>query len=142
MKRSASALWTLGLKNGKGSLMTQSGALNNAQYSVRTRHEEGAPGTNPEELIAAAHAACFSMALAGQLEAAARSPESIHTRATVTLEKIDDAFSIPSVHLEVVAKIPGTDLATLETIALLAKLECPVCRLLKAAVTLSVQIEA
>src|SRR5471032_2769281 len=99
MKRKGSAFWTGGLKDGKGTISTESGALSNAQYGFNTRFENG-PGTNPEELIGAAHAGCFSMALSAQLGEAGMVAESIRTTATVTLEKTDGGFSIIAVHLD------------------------------------------
>src|ERR1700757_2348594 len=110
MKRKASAVWRGGLRDGKGTISTDSGVLSNTQYSFSTRFEQGV-GTNPEELIAAAHAGCFSMALSGQLGNAGMTAESINTTATVTLEKTDDGFGITTVHLDVKAKIPGADKA-------------------------------
>src|SRR5947199_7650400 len=106
MKRQASAVWTGGLKDGNGKISTDSGVLSNTQYSFSTRFEDGI-GTNPEELIGAAHAGCFSMAFSGQLGAAGLKADSIRTTASVKLEKTDSGFSITSVHLDVVAKIPG-----------------------------------
>src|SRR5438445_9430144 len=108
MQRKASAVWQGNLKNGKGTVSTASGVLSNTQYSFSTRFEDG-KGTNPEELIAAAHAGCFSMALSGQLGNAGMIAESINTTASVTLEKTDAGFTITRVHLEVTAKIPGAD---------------------------------
>ena len=110
MKRKASAEWKGGLKDGKGTISTDSGVLENTQYSFSTRFEEG-KGTNPEELIAAAHAGCFSMALSGQLGNAGMTAESIRTTANVTLEKTDAGFTVTSVHLDVTAKIPGAEKA-------------------------------
>src|SRR6202162_3298142 len=108
MTRTASAHWSGGLKDGKGTVSTASGVLSNTQYSFSARFENGA-GTNPEELIAAAHAGCFSMALSGQLGSAGMTAESIDTTATWTLEKTDAGFTITTVHLDVKAKIPGAD---------------------------------
>src|SRR6188768_3177532 len=108
MKRKGSAVWQGGLKDGKGTVSTDSGVLSNTQYSFSTRFEDG-KGTNPEELIAAAHASCFSMALSGQLGNAGMTAESIATTATVNLEKTDAGFTITAVHLDVTAKIPGAD---------------------------------
>src|SRR3989441_5789865 len=108
MQRKATAIWRGDLKSGKGSLSTESTVLKEAQYSFSTRFEDGI-GTNPEELIAAAHAGCFSMALSGQLGKAGLTAQSIQTKASVKLEKVDDAFAITSVHLEVRARVPGAD---------------------------------
>src|SRR5205085_5692031 len=108
MERKASAVWKGGVKVGKGSISAPGGVLNNTPYSFTTRFEN-APGTNPEELIAAAHAACFSMALSGQLGGAKLTPESINTSATLTMEKQDSGWAITAVHLDVVARIPNAD---------------------------------
>lgn len=140
MKRTAAAAWSGGLKNGKGTISTQSGVLSKAQYGFKTHFEDG-PGTNPEELIAAAHAGCFSMALAAQLEQAGMPAESIQTEATVTLDKVDDAFTITAVHLDLLARIPGADSADLERIANIAKAECPVSKLLNATITLGAKLD-
>jgi osmotically inducible protein OsmC len=141
MKRSASAVWKGGLKDGKGSISTQSGVLANAQYGFSTRFEDG-PGTNPEELIGAAHAGCFSMALSVQLGEANLTAESIRTTATVTLEKIADGFAITAVHLDLVAKVPGASRQAFETAANNAKAGCPVSKLLNAKITLDAKLEA
>lgn len=140
MKRTASAAWSGGLKDGKGNISTQSGVLANAQYGFNTRFEDG-PGTNPEELIAAAHAGCFSMALAAQLDEAGMTAESIKTSAAVTLEKIDGGFSITAVHLDLVARIPGATQASFEAVADKAKTGCPVSKLLNAKITLDAKLE-
>jgi osmotically inducible protein OsmC len=141
MKRKASAVWNGGLKDGKGTISTDSGVLKATQYSFSTRFEQGA-GTNPEELIAGAHAGCFSMALSAQLGQAGITPESIRTTATVNLEKGDAGFSITGIHLEVRAKIPNADRAAFEKAANSAKEGCPVSRALKAvAITMDAQLE-
>src|SRR5262245_20087797 len=106
MKRKASARWTGGLKDGRGTVSSGSGALSNLAYSFTTRFEE-APGTNPEELIAAAHAGCFAMALSGQLNAAKLSPEAIDAQATLTLEKLEAGWTVTAIHLDVQAVVPG-----------------------------------
>src|SRR5271163_2848306 len=106
MERKASAVWKGGLKDGKGTISAPGGVLKDTQYSFTSRFENG-PGTNPEELIAAAHAACFSMALSAQLGGANLTPESINTAATLTLEKLDAGWTITAVHLDVVANVPG-----------------------------------
>src|SRR5215210_7255675 len=116
MKRKASAVWRGGLKDGRGAISTDSGVLSETQYSFSTRFEEG-KGTNPEELIAAAHAGCFSMALSGQLGNAGLTAESINTTAAVTLEKTDAGFTITKVHLDVRAKVPNADQQAFETAA-------------------------
>jgi lipoyl-dependent peroxiredoxin len=141
MKRKASAVWQGGLKDGKGTISTDSGVLADTQYSFSTRFEDGI-GTNPEELIAAAHAGCFSMALSGQLGNAGMTAESINTTATVTLEKTDAGFTITKVHLDVTARIPGAEQAAFETAANNAKAGCPISRLLKAEITLDAKLEA
>ena len=141
MKRTGSAVWSGGLKDGKGSISTQSGVLAETQYGFNTRFEDG-PGTNPEELIAAAHAGCFSMALAAQLGEAGMTAESIKTSAVVTLEKVEDGFSITQVHLGLLAKIPGADQKTFEAVANKAKIGCPVSKLLNAKITLDAKLEA
>jgi osmotically inducible protein OsmC len=141
MKRSASAVWRGGLKDGKGSLSTDSGVLSNTQYSFGTRFEDGI-GTNPEELIGAAHAGCFSMALSAQLGNAGLTAESIRTKAAVTLEKTDAGFTLTAIHLDVTAKVPGADRAAFETAANAAKAGCPVSRVLNAAITMDAKLEA
>ena len=139
MKRKASAVWKGGLKDGKGTISTDSGVLANTQYSFGTRFEDG-KGTNPEELIAAAHAGCFSMALSGQLGNASMTAEQISTSATVTLEKTDAGFTVTSVHLDVTAKIPGADPKAFETAANNAKAGCPISRLLNAKITMDAKL--
>jgi osmotically inducible protein OsmC len=141
MKRKASAVWRGGLKDGRGTISTDSGVLKETQYSFSTRFEGGI-GTNPEELIGAAHAGCFSMALSGQLGNAGMTAESINTTATVTLDKTDAGFTITAVHLDVKAKIPGADPQAFETAANNAKAGCPVSRLLNAEITMTAQLEA
>ncbi len=136
MKRKANAVWRGDLKGGKGTIGTASGVLKDTQYSFSTRFEEGV-GTNPEELIAAAHAGCFAMALSGQLGAAGMTAESISTEATVTLEKLDAGFTVTGIHLEVKAKIPGADPAKFETAANNAKNGCPISRLLAPGTTIT-----
>ena len=140
MKRTASAVWTGGLKDGNGKISTDSGVLSDTQYSFSTRFEDGI-GTNPEELIAAAHAGCFSMALSGQLGQAGLTADSIKTTATVRLEKTDAGFAITSVHLEVRAKVPGADQQAFETAANNAKAGCPVSKVLKAEITMDASLE-
>jgi lipoyl-dependent peroxiredoxin len=140
MKRTASAAWTGGLKDGKGSISTQSGVLKDTQYGFSGRFENG-PGTNPEELIAAAHAGCFTMALSAQLGEAGMTAESLRTNAVVTLDKSEEGFSITSVHLDLLAKIPGADQKAFEELANKAKQGCPVSKLLKAEITLNAKLE-
>ena len=141
MKRNASAEWQGGLKDGNGTISTDSGVLENTQYSFSTRFEEG-KGTNPEELIAAAHAGCFSMALSGQLGNAGLTAERINTTAAVTLEKTDAGFTVTTVHLEVTAKIPGATDEAFQTAAGNAKAGCPISRLLKAEITMDAKLES
>jgi osmotically inducible protein OsmC len=141
MKRKASAVWNGGLKDGKGTISTDSGVLSETQYSFSTRFEDGV-GTNPEELIAAAHAGCFSMALSGQLGRAGLTAESIRTTASVKLEKVDEAFAITAVHLDVTARVPGADQQAFETAANNAKAGCPVSKVLKAEITMEARLEA
>ncbi len=141
MKRSASAIWQGNLKKGKGSISTQSGILKEAQqYGFNTRFENG-PGTNPEELIGAAHAGCFTMAMAAQLGQAGMTADSLKTTATVTLEKIGSDFTITAVHLDLLAKIPDASQQAFETVANHAKLNCPVSKLLNAKITLDAKLE-
>lgn len=140
MKRNATAVWQGGLKDGKGNISTQSGVLDKTQYSFGTRFEDGI-GTNPEELIAAAHAGCFTMALSGQLGAAGLVAESLETTATVTLEKVGESFEITKVHLDLVARIPGADQAAFDKAAKNAETGCPVSKLLKAEITLDAKLE-
>ncbi len=141
MKRTASAEWNGSLKEGKGTITTGSTLLSNAQYSFGTRFEQGV-GTNPEELIAAAHAGCFSMALSAQLGNAGLTPESIKTNATVTLEKTDNGFAITAVHLDVNAKVPGADQAAFEKAANAAIEGCPVSKVLNANITMDAKLES
>jgi len=139
MIRKASAVWNGSLKEGKGTISTDSKVLSNAQYSFSTRFENGI-GTNPEELIAAAHAGCFSMALSAQLGGAGITPEAIETTASVSLEKTDAGFTVTKSHLDVVATIPGADPAAFEKAAQDAKAGCPISRLLKAEVTMTAKL--
>ena len=140
MKRNAKAVWKGGLKGGKGTISTDSGVLSETQYSFNTRFEEG-KGTNPEELIAAAHAGCFSMALSAQLEDAGLTAESIRTTASVRLDKTDAGFAITSVHLDVAARVPGADRPAFETAAQNAKAGCPVSKVLNAEITMDARLE-
>ena len=140
MKRNASAEWKGGLKDGKGTISSDSGVLANTQYSFSTRFEDG-KGTNPEELIAAAHAGCFSMALSAQLGTMGLTPTSIRTSASVSLDKVGDGFSITAVHLVVKASVPGADAAQFETAANNAKGGCPVSKVLKATITMDATLE-
>ena len=135
MKRKAKAQWKGDLQKGKGTISTDSGVLSGTQYSFSTRFEDG-KGTNPEELIAAAHAGCYSMALSMILGKAGFTPETIDTSAAVSLEKGDGGFAITAVHLVVSASVPGADAAAFADAANAAKEGCPVSKVLKAKITL------
>jgi lipoyl-dependent peroxiredoxin len=139
MDRKASAVWKGGLKDGKGSISAPGGVLNNTQYSFVSRFENG-PGTNPEELVAAAHAACFSMALSAQLEGANLKPESISTNVTLKLEKLDSGWTITASHLDVVGTVPGADDATFQKYAEAAEKGCPVSKVLNAKITMTAKL--
>ena len=140
MLRKGSAVWRGGLRDGQGAVSTESGVLSDTQYSFATRFEDG-KGTNPEELIAAAHAGCFSMALSKQLEDAGVKAEEIRTTAAVRLEKTDAGFTITKIHLDVSARIPGGDRSAFETAAKNAKAGCPVSRVLNAEITMDARLE-
>ena len=140
MKRKASAVWQGGLKDGKGRISTDSGVLSDTQYSFSTRFEEGA-GTNPEELIATAHAGCFSMALSGQLANTGLTAESIETTATITMEKTDAGFTVTASHLDVTARVPNATPEAFDTAANNAKAGCPISRLLKAEITMTAKLQ-
>ena len=135
MIKKASAVWKGGIKDGSGTLSTETGVLKDAPYGFKSRFESG-PGTNPEELIGAAHAGCFSMALSLMLGEAGMKPERIETHAAVSLDKAAEGFEITSSHLSVVAKIPGADKAKFEELANKAKAGCPVSKLLNAKITM------
>lgn len=135
MKKFGTAVWRGGIKDGKGAVSTESGALKDYPYGFSSRFE-GKPGTNPEELIGAAHAGCFTMALSLILSEAKLVAEQMDTKAEVTLEKLDDGFAITSVHLTLRAKIPGIDRGKFAELADKAKSGCPVSKLMKAAITL------
>ena len=141
MQRKASAVWRGGLKDGKGTISAPGGVLSNTPYSFTTRFEN-APGTNPEELIAAAHAACFSMALSAQLGGANLIPESISTNVTLSLEKLDSGWAITSSHLDVVAKVPRADAATFQKLAEAAEKGCPVSKVLNAKISMNAKLES
>jgi osmotically inducible protein OsmC len=141
MKRSASAQWRGDLKKGKGDITTDSGVLSKSQYSFGTRFENGL-GTNPEELIAAAHAGCFSMALSMILGKADLTAERIDTKATVSLDQVEGGFAITAVHLDVKAKVPGADSTTFAKAANDAKSGCPVSKVLKATITMEATLES
>jgi len=140
-RRKASAEWHGGLKDGKGTITTDSGVLQSSQYSFSTRFEQG-KGTNPEELIAAAHAGCFAMALSMILGMAGMKADTIRAEATVTLDKIGEGFEVTSSHLVVRAKIPGADPGAFDKAAQAAKSGCPISKLLKAEITMDASLEA
>ncbi len=139
--KKASAVWQGGIKDGGGTISTETGVLREAPYGFKARFEDG-PGTNPEELIGAAHAGCFSMAFSLMLTEAGLKPEKIETHAAVTLEKVGDGFEITSSHLDVVAKIPGIDQAKFDELSNKAKAGCPVSKLLKTNITMNARLEA
>src|SRR5271163_2834684 len=139
MERKASAVWKGGLKDGKGTISAPGGVLKDTQYSFTSRFENG-PGTNPEELIAAAHAACFSMALSAQLGGANLTPESITTSATLTMEKLEAGWTITASHLDVVAKVPGASAEAFSKAAQDAKAGCPVSKVLNAKITMDAKL--
>ncbi len=139
MQRKGSAVWTGGLKDGKGTVSSASGVLNNTQYSFATRFENG-NGTNPEELIAAAHAGCFSMAFSAALEKAGFKADRVATEAAVSLEKVDAGFAITAVHLTMTGKVPGISEAQFQEVAAGAKAGCPVSKVLNAKITLDASL--
>ena len=139
INRTASAAWSGGLKDGKGSISTESGALSAYPYGFAARFE-GKKGTNPEELLGAAHAGCFTMALSLILGEAKLTAEQMDTTAKVTLEQVEGGFAITAVHLTLKAKIPGIDQATFEELAGKAKAGCPVSKVLKANITLDASL--
>jgi len=141
MQRKASAVWQGGLKDGKGSISTDSGVLKQTQYSFSTRFENGV-GTNPEELLAAAHAGCFTMALSAQLGNAGMTASRLETTATISLEKLPDGFAITKSHLDLVAQIPGADKAKFDTAVKAAETGCPVSKLFKAEISVSARLES
>jgi osmotically inducible protein OsmC len=140
MIRKASAVWQGDLKTGKGRISTASGVLQEAQYSFSTRFENGI-GTNPEELIAAAHAGCFAMAFSAELGKAGLKPDSISASAAVTLEMLPTGPTVTTSHLEVTAKVPGAEKSKVLEIANVAKAGCPISRLLNAKVTMDAKVE-
>ena len=141
IKRSGSAMWSGGIRDGKGSVSTQSGALDQTQYGFNTRFGNG-PGTNPEELIGAAHAGCFTMALSGKLGEKGMTATNLSTTANVSLEKEGDSFTITAVHLTLVAEIPGADQAAFDAAVADAKENCPVSKLLNAKITIESKLQA
>jgi osmotically inducible protein OsmC len=141
MDRKATAVWTGGLKDGKGTLSTDSGVLKQAQYSFSTRFENGI-GTNPEELLAAAHAGCFTMALSAQLGNAGMTAQKLETTATITLAKVGDGFSVTKSHLDLVANIPGADKAKFDAAVKAAETGCPVSKLFKAEISVNARLQS
>ncbi len=139
MEKKATAVWLGSLKDGKGIISTESGALSKAPYGFNTRFE-GVAGTNPEELIGAAHAGCFSMALSAQLSNAGLTAERIDTQATVSFEKLEPGWTITGVHLDVSAEVPGVDAAKFEEIANNAKTGCPISRVLNTKITMTAKL--
>ena len=139
--KKASAVWKGGIKDGSGTISTETGVLKDAPYGFKSRFEDG-KGTNPEELIGAAHAGCFSMALSSMLGNEGLTAERIETQAEVALEKVGEGFEITASHLKVVAKVPGADHAKFEQIANQAKEGCPVSKLLKAKITMDARLES
>lgn len=140
MKRIGSAIWQGDLKTGKGTVSTDSGVLSKTQYSFSTRFESG-QGTNPEELIAAAHAGCFTMALSAQLGNAGLTPEKLETTATVTFDKQEAGWAVTGIHLAVTGKVPKADQAAWEKAAQGAKVGCPISRLLNTTITMEAKLE-
>lgn len=140
MKRIGSAIWQGDLKTGKGTVSTDSGVLSKTQYSFSTRFESG-QGTNPEELIAAAHAGCFTMALSAQLGNAGLTPEKLETTATVTFDKQEAGWTVTGIHLAVTGKVPKADQAAWEKAAQGAKVGCPISRLLNTTITMEAKLE-
>jgi lipoyl-dependent peroxiredoxin len=141
MKKTASAVWKGDLKTGKGEISTQSGALKQQPYGFNTRFADQV-GTNPEELLGAAHAGCFSMALSNILGESGLVPDSIETHAEVILDKVEDGFAITTIHLTVQANIPGADQATFTAAANKAKAGCPVSKVLNTTITMDAALKA
>src|SRR3984893_17061168 len=141
MQRNASAHWSGGLKDGKGTLTSASGVLKNTPYSFSTRFESQ-PGTNPEELLAAAHAGCFTMAFSAQLGNAGMTAQKLETTATITLAKVGEGFSITKSHLDLVANIPGADKAKFDQAVKAAETGCPVSKLFKAEITVNARLQS
>ncbi len=141
MQSTASAVWKGSLKAGSGAISSRSGVLSDTAYTFATRFE-GSAGTNPEELIAAAHAGCFSMALSAQLGEAGLTPEHVSTTAAVTLENTDGGFAVTRIHLDVSARIPGADQAAFDTAANNAKTGCPISKLMNAEISMSANLES
>jgi len=141
MQRKATAVWQGGLKDGKGTLSTESGVLEQSQYFFSTSFENGV-GTNPEELLAAAHAGCFTMALSAQLGNAGMTAQKLETSATITLEKLPDGFAITKSHLDLVARVPGADKSKFDAAVKAAETGCPVSKLFKTEISVNARLEA
>ena len=141
IKRHGSAVWAGGIKDGRGAISTESGALKSYPYGFTSRFE-GKPGTNPEELIAAAHAGCFTMALSAQLSGANLTPESLNTTVTLTMEKLDSGWTITTSHIDVSGRVPGADDATFQKYAQAAETGCPVSKVLNAKITMNAKLES
>lgn len=139
MQRKATAVWQGNLKDGKGSLSTESGVLKTTPYSFKTRFESDT-GTNPEELLAAAHAGCFAMALSNELGNAGITPEKLEVTGTISLDQTKEGFAITKSHLDLVAKIPGVDKTKFDTAVNAAKIGCPVSKLFKAEISITVRL--
>jgi osmotically inducible protein OsmC len=139
INREGSAVWSGGIKDGKGAISTQSGALKDYPYGFAARFE-GKPGTNPEELIGAAHSGCFTMALSGILGEAGHTAEQMSTKAKVTLEQVEGGYAITAIHLTLTGKVPGLDQAGFAELAAKAKAGCPVSKLFKTEITLDVTL--
>ena len=140
MESKASAVWKGSLKGGSGAISSRSGTLSDTAYTFATRFE-GSAGTNPEELVAAAHAGCFSMALSAQLGEAGLTPDHVTTSATVTLEMLDGGPTVTKIHLEVTARVPGASQSAFDTAANKAKTGCPISKLMNAAITMNAVLE-
>jgi osmotically inducible protein OsmC len=141
MERKATAVWQGGLRDGKGTLTTESKVLSNTPYSFSTRFESS-PGTNPEELLGAAHAGCFAMALSLNLGEAGIKPERIETRATITLEKLDSGFTITRSHLDVTVKAPGAERAKFDAAAEKTRVGCPLSKVMRAEISMNARLES
>lgn len=141
MQRKATAIWSGGLKDGKGSISTDSGVLKQTQYSFSSRFENGI-GTNPEELLAAAHAGCFTMALSAQLGAAGMTAQKLETTSTITLDKAADGFAITKSHLDLSASIPGADKAKFDAAVKAAETGCPVSKLFKSEISVTARLQS
>lgn len=141
LNRKASAIWTGGLRQGQGRISTETKVLSDTRYSFSQRFENE-PGTNPEELVAAALAGCFSMALSADLEGAGFKPESVQTNATLKFEKLDKGWTTTEIHLDTTARVPGIDDARLQQVAKGTKAGCPISRLLNTSVTLTARLQS